>query len=95
MEKLNPNTNKARRLVEAYKQAPQRGLDDCYNACSVYKRRVWRHYLDVCAALHGQGITVVSYNCNFFSLGFLYPDADTGALKLACITPTHDYEIEL
>ena len=91
-ETVNPNTSKGASLVYRSNQYHGRALYDCYAKPSALKERIWEHWCNVCRELDETGyiktnIHVVSYNSNFFTIGF---ETDTDWYY---ITPAHNYKI--
>lgn len=68
----------------------ENSLYDVYARPSVYKENAWHDIESDCKAVHGYGLTVTGYNCNFFSTAFfvkldgtLYKIVDTPSKRIA------------
>lgn len=91
-ETINPKTGKGASIVWRSNQYHGRTLHDCYANPSRVKERIWGYWCEVCKELdHTENIVcnihVVSYNSNFFTIGF---ETDT---YWYYITPAHNYRI--
>ena len=51
---------------------PHRTIWDCYNRPSSTKVAIYEEWLRYANSIDAQGFTVSSYNCNFFSLKFVF-----------------------
>lgn len=70
-----------------------RDLYDCYTTPSPTKRAIYDSIRKECYnELSGYGLTVLSTNTFQFTVGFLYPDKETGALILRVYTRDNCYE---
>ena len=67
----------------------ENSLYDVYERPSVYKRYAWNEIESDCKAVHGYGLTVTGYNCNFFSTCFYVRLNDT--LYKIVDTPSNRY----
>lgn len=68
----------------------ENSLYDVYEHPSVYKENAWYDIKKDCKAVHGYGLHVTGYNCNFFSTcfyvrlgGTLYKIVDTPSRRIA------------
>lgn len=68
----------------------ENSLYDVYGRPSIYKQNAWYDIESDCKAVHGYGLTVTGYNCNFFSTAFnvrlggtLYKIVDTPSKRIA------------
>ena len=68
----------------------ENSLYDVYGRPSIYKQNAWHDIESDCKYVHGYGLTVTSYNCNFFSTAFnvrldgtLYKIVDTPSERVA------------
>lgn len=68
----------------------ENSLYDVYERPSVYKENAWNEIESDCKAVHGYGLHVTGYNCNFFSTAFnvrlngtLYKIVDTPSKRIA------------
>lgn len=68
----------------------EKSLYDVYDRPSVYKENAWYDIESDCKNVHGYGLTVTGYNCNFFSTAFfvrlggtLYKIVDTPSKRIA------------
>lgn len=70
-------------------------LGDCYGSYSVYKDRAFQRCADLYHRLDGNRFRIIGYNCNTFSVGFEFPDPETGVLSFAYITKDYDRFCEI
>ena len=68
----------------------EKSLYDVYGRPSIYKKNAWYDIENDCKNVHGYGLTVTGYNCNFFSTAFfvrlngtLYKIVDTPSQRIA------------
>lgn len=73
----------------------ENSLYDVYARPSVYKKNAWYDIESDCKTVHGYGLTVTGYNCNFFSTAFnvrlngtLYKIVDTPSKRIAYTNDT-------
>lgn len=78
------------RRYEMWEGSNARELGDVYASYSVYKERAMRRCKQLCEDLGGFDLKIVSHNTNMFTVGFEYPDAETGELMFAYITRDYD-----
>lgn len=89
-------TKKEQNMVDNYNYSVNRygirDLADVYKSCSVFKLRAWAQIKAECEQNNGSCLTVVSYNCNFFTAAY-FVDIDDAKSILHYHTPYHHYEI--
>lgn len=94
MKYLKRDSALANRFRALYENTPTRTLYECYNKPSYTKKQIWNALCTECLMRRGQDIKVLSYNSNFFTVAFVYPDPDTGVCFIQVATPKHDYTFE-
>ena len=81
---------KSKIIKGAYSQYithPNQTLYDVFKNPSDAKREIYAYWKYVnLPAMHGYNLSVISGNCQNFTLGFLYPDQTTGEIMFAYIT---------
>lgn len=78
-------------LFLEYEKAETKTLYDVYTKPSVAKERAWERVLRLAKTFDGIEIKVVHFNTFSFTAGFMFPDAETGALQFAYITKDNIY----
>lgn len=77
-------------MLKAYNDHKNRtNLYTCYNKPSTAKQQIFTHWLRFTLNYADTNPVIVSYNCNFFSLAFIFTYMNSQ--WLAYITPTHNY----
>lgn len=71
-----------------------RSLYECYIQPSAAKERAWQNIVTECGTAHGYTPVVISYNHQFFTTGFVFPDPNTGVAMLRVDTPNNTYMME-
>lgn len=51
-------------------------LYDVYNKCSDAKQEAWNQIAKECADRHGFKLSVITYNVQYFTAGYMYKDGD-------------------
>lgn len=74
-------TKKQQAIIDNYKRATARCLDDIYANYSVFKARAERQILNEMESVNGWGYKITGANCNTFSCAYLMTDAD-GVVKI-------------
>ena len=74
-------------IYESHKNSYKIDLYDCYENCSVAKRRAYSNCVLLCNELNGYDLRIVSHNKNMFTVGFKYETED-GIRMFMYITPT-------
>jgi len=74
MTTLNPNTKKARNLLNAYVWAKPAALRlmDAYDRPSRAKSEAWMHCVELCDRMGGYALCIVGHNTTTFSAAFEY-----------------------
>ncbi len=96
MEYLKKDSAHANTWRDAFDNAIVDGytLEDVYANPSYYKRSEWAGIVRSSRAVEGSYPVVISHNTYTFTAGFHFPDPETGVLKVAIITPQHEYCFE-
>lgn len=82
---------KSKIIKQAYQnyisQTTKKDLYDFFKQPSDNKRQIYWHWqYTILPKMHGYDLAVLGGNCQDFTLGFLYPDKDTGEIMFAYIT---------
>lgn len=83
-----------RQIADYYRRwlrLPTRDLDDVYGRYSTAKHRAWRDCERRCAEKNGYCLSVITYNTNVFTAGFMY-EGEAGKMFYV-ITPSYTGEI--
>ena len=88
-------TNKtAQRIAKAqyihYLRSNARKLSDVYGSYSQFKEEAMERCLKLMRDLNGRDLKIISHNSNYFTVGFMYTDEETGEVMFAYITKDHD-----
>lgn len=67
-------------------------LYDAYGKPSQRKVEAYKYCMDVCRNHDGFNDYIISYNCHFFTFGFIYYDIH-GMQHVVYITATNEYDI--
>jgi len=96
MEYLKKDSAEVNHLRERFNAALERNdkLETVYANPSYYKRNAWLGIARQSWAVSGCSPVIISYNTYTFTAGFHFPDPETGVLKVAIITPNHEYCFE-
>ena len=86
---------KARSYVNQYNHTSYRTIHDCYKQPSPRKLLAWGYCMIKCREMNGHGITVLSYNSQFFTVAWCYTHPDTGVLMLHVETYANSYDMEM
>ena len=78
----------------SYKSAWKTELRECYASWSTDKQKAYDYQRRLCYDSDGFDFRIISATVCFFSVGFLYPDPDTGVLMLHVATGKNTYEFE-
>jgi len=92
--KLNRNTKKANRFIDAYKFSCYSSLDDCYKSYSQAKALADASCREKMMEMNGWGFSIFSFNSTTFTCGWLYTDPETGVIMLNVETAYNSYQIE-
>ena len=84
-----------RNAYARYKVSSLVDLGDCYKSLSSRKIKAFEYCEKLCAELGGWDLRIIGYNTMVFSVGFEYPDTDTGVVCFAYITRDYDRFCEL
>lgn len=76
----------AKAHIDSYERSRCTRLWDVYAKPSRYKAIAFDECRELMYALHGLDLRILSYNAQTFSVGFLFPDKDTGALRFCYCT---------
>ena len=97
MEKVTRKSE--REMMEAkhrdWENSTATELYHVYTKFSSAKAKAMEYCRNLMYALNGSGLRIISFNDQTFSVGFEYPDPETGAMCFAYITKAHDRCIEL
>ena len=94
MKKLSAKSNLGQHFVGAYNRSVMCTLEDAYIKPSAAKQATFKRCQRQCEAENGDGLKVISFNCNQFTVGFEVTTA-SGATELRVITKCYDYVIPL
>ena len=95
---MKKGLNKQERYYLSMLKANQysgRGIYDAYKSPSSRKVKAYEEIAIECLRRGGSGLCVLNAGCQFFSVGYFYPDPETGELR-ACIelpTRTLDFAV--
>lgn len=81
-------------MRNSYERANEYDIFDAYGRPSVYKARAWEAIRRECYENGGSGLVITGHNSSFFSCAYVYPDPDTGALRLVFHTYANRYEFD-
>ena len=76
--------------IDSYERSQNYTLSNCYASYSENKERAYNYCLNLMRKLNGFGLKIISYNCMFFTVGFLFTDPETGVIRFAYITKDYD-----
>lgn len=76
--------------IQAYDNSHWYYLWDVYSSYSTKKVQAYNRCAELMKRLNGWGLRILSYNCDTFSVGFLFADPETGVIRFAYITRTYD-----
>lgn len=82
-------------MYRAFATAPQKSIYEVYGRLSTAKIRAWESIREECYVNGGSALRVVSHNTFMFTCAYVYPDPETGALRLMYHTPSSRYDIDL
>ena len=82
-------------MLNAYESATCDSIFKAYARPSNRKVSIFTGIESGMRTVSGFGLKVTGHNSNFFSCGYLYPDQETGALRLAYFTPSRSYDFEI
>lgn len=71
--KLNRNSKKAQRLIQALNRSQDIYLSDVYTRYSTRKALAWNHCWNECKRDGGLHFRIVSHNCMKFTVGWIAP----------------------
>lgn len=80
----------AREHYSAYLKSTSHDLYDVYSSYSIYKARAYNRCRDLMLDMNGWGLRILSHNSQAFTVGFEYPDSETGEICFAYITKDYD-----
>lgn len=92
MEKLNANSKRGQKFVEAYNKSTKCTLRDAYVKPSAAKQAAFRRCLQKCEAENGDRLRVIGANRQSFTVAFEVTTT-LGATELCVITREHNYLI--
>jgi hypothetical protein len=92
MKKISAKSKLGQHFVEAYIRSTRHTLKDAYVKPSSAKQAVFKRCQRQCEAEKGDGLKVISFNCNQFTVAFEVTTA-SGATELRVITKRNDYVI--
>ena len=78
----------------SYKSARKTELRQCYASWSSDKQKAYEYQRRLCYDLDGFDFRILSASRFFFTVGFLYPDPETGVFMLHIATGRNVYEFE-
>ena len=70
LQKLSPNTQRARAFIDSYNRATASHLRDVYNSYSTAKAQGFKYCRDLFSALNGRGLRVISASKFIFTVAF-------------------------
>lgn len=70
-----------------------RHLGDVYGKWSNTKQVIWNQIVDECVANHGFKMSVITCNCMYYTVGYMYKEGDK--LMFRVHTPTDSGTMEL
>lgn len=85
-------TKKVKGFYESYKRASATTLNDVYTSYSSRKASAFEWCRNKCEELNGFDFKVVSACTNFFTVGFMYPDPETGEIRFCYETHLNTYD---
>lgn len=85
-ETSKSDMRKASEQIGHYNRSSALELWDVYGACSVNKRRAFNFCKELCEALSGHDLKIISHNLQAFTVGFMFTHPTTGADCFAYIT---------
>lgn len=88
------NTKLMRSAYARYKMSMMCELYDCYDSFSKAKADAMTYCENLMHELNGWGLRIVSYNCNVFTVGFLFMNEDDEKC-FAYITRDYDRYMKL
>lgn len=78
----------------AYKTAWKTELRECYASWSYEKQKAYDYQRRLCYDSDGYDFRILSATGWFFSVGYLFPDRNTGVIMLHVATGRNTYEFE-
>lgn len=88
-------TKKQEQLLNNYKRATLTELYQCYANPSQAKRNAYVCCRGKCYGMGGFGFKICGYNCTMFSVGWLYPNPETGVIMLHYETYRNTWDFEV
>ena len=73
-----------------YKESTDTELYDVYNKVSNAKKNAMEYCKELMHKLNGRDLRIISHTVQFFTVGFEFPDEETGELNFAYITKAYD-----
>lgn len=92
--KLNKSTQRAANFRRSYNTSLITSLTETYLKPSISKQRAYTDCIKKMFEMGGYGLRIMSYNSNFFTVGWLYTDPETGVTLLNVETAHNSYQIE-
>lgn len=89
METIKANTKKAENYWFKYNHSKYGRLSECYGRMSTNKAIAERDCIKWMLEEGGKDFRIMSYNCNFFTCGWINPD---GSLRVE--TPSNSLRVE-
>ena len=74
MRTINVNTKRGDAYLNAYNRSNKNSLAECYTRCSTAKTRAEALCRKTMREENGNGFKIISFNCNFFTCGWITPD---------------------
>lgn len=81
-------------LRASYKSSWKTELRECYASWSSDKQKAYEYQRRLCYDLDGSDFRILSASRFFFTVGFLFPDPETGVIMLHIATGRNVYEFE-
>ena len=91
--KLN-NTKCAANYRRSYNNSRITCLAQAYRNPSISKQRAYNDCLKKMLEMGGYGLRIIGYNSCSFTVGWIYPDSETGEIMLNVETYRNTYQIE-
>lgn len=94
MKKITATSQRGQHIIASYQSSHITSLSQAYAySYSSEKAEAFKRCEDLMHELGGSDLRITGHNGNFFSVGFVYTDKETGEKRLAYITHAGDYYV--
>ncbi|MBO7696998.1 MAG: hypothetical protein J6T10_30580 [Methanobrevibacter sp.] len=86
-------TKREKRFYYAWLRSEKRILEQVYSRYSTAKADSFKRCVEDCAEINGHRFRIISHNCNFYTVGYVYELNGKNFLRVQTAYNTYDFEI--